>query len=567
MAKIKKAVAIVNEKRATSNLRKVLLILFLVAIFLCSFNQISSSDPFLHIKTGEVILSSGTIPHADIYLSSAIGNLWVTHEWLSEIIIYLIYLLAGFWGLIIFVSLLATLTYYILLRIAERHGANLYVSICIFLIVGQAGSVFWIPRPQVLVFLLFALLLYCLDAFERTSKRKYLPLLCVIIWVWANISSSVILGLLIFGLFFGMALIRNLKDRSPSFPYFGAALAIAVELSFINPNSWRTLVYSLTIMPALKTLSISEWQPITTFLWDRSIDFYIAEILIIAAFLVLKLGLKKESRNLSWLFLALGASLMPFMSSRHLIFWSLAVLPPLAWLISKALEKSVIAQSKTAATIAGIVAVVFIGFHLASLPNSPVNKKTLPVEAADFLAENNVKGNIFNLYETGDYLLWRIWPNVKVFIDGRSEVIAGTPLKEYLAIKDDDPSANFLIDKKYGFGYFVLPGDQTQLKSIWPLIQSLTQKGWWVVFWNDTSIVMARNDAANADVIAQYGLKYVGPFTIPQTIPESNAVAADQEIKKLITRFPDSVSIKNYAQSFEESHTIPINTSNQAVTN
>ena len=303
------------------------------------------------------------------------------------------------------------------------------------------------------------------------------------------------------------------------------------------------------------------------FLMEQKHRFLCCGNLIIAAFLVLKLGLKKESRNLSWLFLALGVSLMPFISSRHLIFWSLGVLPPLAWLISKALEKPLAAQPKIAATIAGIVAVVFIGFRLASLPSSPVNKKTLPVEAADFLAENNVTGNIFNLYDTGDYLIWRLWPNVKVFIDGRSEVIAGTPLEDYLAIKNDDPSADFLIYKKYGFGYFVLPGDRTQLEPIWPLIQSLTEKGWTVVFWNDTSIVMARNDAANAGVIAQYGLKYVGPFTLPQTVPESDAVAADQEIKKLITRFPDSVSIKNYAQSFEESHAIPASTSSETVTN
>src|SRR5258708_5295313 len=125
-----------NTKGAASKIQKVSLILFLAAIFLCSFNQISGSDTFYHIKTGEVILRSGAIPHADIYLASATGNLWVTHEWLGEIIFYLVYLLAGFLGLIVFVSLIATLTYYILLRIAESHGANLYVSICTFLVVG-----------------------------------------------------------------------------------------------------------------------------------------------------------------------------------------------------------------------------------------------------------------------------------------------------------------------------------------------------------------------------------------------------------------------------------------------
>ena len=84
-----------------------------------------------------------------------------------------------------------------------------------------------------------------------------------------------------------------------------------------------------------------------------------------------------------------------------------------------------------------------------------------------------------------------------------------------------------------------------------------------MVFWNDTSIVIARNDAANAGVIARYGVKYVGPFTHGQTVPENDKVAICQEVKKLITRFPDSVPIKNYAQSFEESHAIPPSTSSE----
>src|SRR5262249_13612871 len=43
-----------------------------------------------------------------------------------------------------------------------------------------------------------------------------------------------------------------------------------------------------------------------------------------------------------------------------------------------------------------------------------------PVGAADFLVAHRVTGPIFNVYEQGGYLMWRLWPQAKVFIDGRA---------------------------------------------------------------------------------------------------------------------------------------------------
>lgn len=539
-------------------LRKVSLFLFLVAVFLGPFNPIASSDTFYHLKTGQFILSTGNIPHADIYLSSAIGNLWVTHEWLSEVIFYLIYHFAGLWGLILFISLLATFTYYLLLRIAERHGASRPLSIIAILLVSLAGSSFWIVRPQAITFLLLALLLYCLDAFEQTSKKIYLPAICAIIWLWANVSASVILGFLILGAFVVATLLKYAQGAFPQFPYFGAAAVIAGELSLINPNSWRTLVYSITVMPALKVFDVYEWLPITNFLWDKSIDLYVAEIVVFAIVLIAWLGLRKSSRKLSWLFLMLGVSIMPFIAVRHLIIWTMVILPPLTWSFSKMFERLLAANRKLIGGVAIGIAVTFIAFRLISLPASAVDKKTLPVEAADFLTENNAKGNIFNDYSDGDYLIWRLWPNVKVFIDGRSEVIAGTPLAEYEAVEANDSSTDYIINDEYKVEYFIFSGDGNDLQPVFPLIQRLVGEGWSVVFWNDTSVVMARNDAANANMIGQYGLKYVGPFTLPEKIPQADAAAAEHELKTLKARFPDSTSIQSYEQRFAASHALPV---------
>ena len=43
-----------------------------------------------------------------------------------------------------------------------------------------------------------------------------------------------------------------------------------------------------------------------------------------------------------------------------------------------------------------------------------------PDGAARFLLANHIGGPMFNTYEYGGYLMWRLWPQERVFIDGRA---------------------------------------------------------------------------------------------------------------------------------------------------
>src|SRR5262249_46227228 len=43
-----------------------------------------------------------------------------------------------------------------------------------------------------------------------------------------------------------------------------------------------------------------------------------------------------------------------------------------------------------------------------------------PEKAADFILEHKLKGRIFNTYGQGGYLIWRLWPDQQVLLDGRA---------------------------------------------------------------------------------------------------------------------------------------------------
>ena len=50
-----------------------------------------------------------------------------------------------------------------------------------------------------------------------------------------------------------------------------------------------------------------------------------------------------------------------------------------------------------------------------------ISQRSYPDKAADFLVENKIKGNFFNDFNSGAYLLGRTFPDIKVFIDGRAD--------------------------------------------------------------------------------------------------------------------------------------------------
>jgi len=80
-------------RRFTSAL--VLRCLLFVAIF--SLAAVPPLDPDLwwHLANGRLIVTTASIPHADVYSFSAAGQPWVMHEWLADLGMYLIYQAGG----------------------------------------------------------------------------------------------------------------------------------------------------------------------------------------------------------------------------------------------------------------------------------------------------------------------------------------------------------------------------------------------------------------------------------------------------------------------------------------
>jgi hypothetical protein len=153
-------------------------------------------------------------------------------------------------------------------------------------------------------------MLFCVIFYgECLKRRKFfgLPaifLLPAIMVLWANLHGGFLLGLLIIGVFGGVALLRRDWVNFEIYSLAGAGCFIA---TFINPLGWHIYEGLATVLGHFSQAYITEWWP---YYRNITIPGSIPGIIYILIFIALELGYRGfcpiEARLLSWLFLFLG---------------------------------------------------------------------------------------------------------------------------------------------------------------------------------------------------------------------------------------------------------------------
>src|SRR5437762_179532 len=166
-------------------MNKTLRMIFEVYVFAYAFffaaRPLSDGDFWWHLKTGEYILNTHSIPRTDLFSFTNYGKPWVTHEWLSEAIFYVIYARLGFNALIVIFAVLTALAFWIAFKRAGSHPliGGSAALLGVWTVLPTIGV-----RPRVFTLLLSSVYLALLDRYVRTHERRYLWWLVPLMAVW-----------------------------------------------------------------------------------------------------------------------------------------------------------------------------------------------------------------------------------------------------------------------------------------------------------------------------------------------------------------------------------------------
>jgi hypothetical protein len=449
-------------RRVTSTV--VLRSVLFAAIF--SLAAVPPLDPDLwwHLANGRLILTTGSIPHVDVYSFSAAGQPWVMHEWLADLAMYLLYQLGGLTLMVAIFAGVVTASAACLYLLLRQTGLAASAAAAVTLVGALAGSTAWGARPQLLNVLFCGLLLLGLMRYRAGRLPAFV--LPPFIWLWANVHSAFVVGVIITVIFLGGEIFDAWRSRPGAMPRrrltaLGWGIVAGAGLAFVNPFGIQTVLFSLgTLTSPLIQNNIQEWA---------SPDFHsMAGMMFEALVFLMLVGLatgRVKARTSEWL-IAFALLYLALASQRHVPLFVLGA-APLMGRCAQALLGLLAAMlppvhDRPAAQAAfrwapsrpgapglllgaiNLVLLIVVGAgmvwyralpNLQSGPQAQAISAALPVGATDALQALGRPVRVFNYYDYGGYLVWRLFPaGGRVFIDGRVEVYGSQVFSRYLQV-------------------------------------------------------------------------------------------------------------------------------------
>lgn len=411
--------------------RRVFVGIVALGLFAMAARNVTDPDVWWHLRTGQLILHNHALFHADPYSFTKFGQPWVNHEWLSDILIFIVYRAAGWTGLIALFAAITSATF--MLLFARCYGPPyLAAAFAVWGAIASAPS--WGVRPQTFFVFLASLFLLIL---ERSSGRpNLLWYLLPATLVWVNLHAGYAMGIVLMVLF----LIGDTLDVVFGFEQWSQsrekikkmAIALAACLAIIPLNPYGTRMYSYPLQ-TLHSQSmqgyISEW-----FSPNFHAGMYLPLLLMILAIFVAATisPLRLCPRELLLLSATMWAALH---SVRHITIFVLVAAPLLSRLIYARLSEDqgfALRAKPAAATLSlrlcnGIVLAALVAFTVTRVRQvgaGQANAEALafPSAAVSFLSDNRLPGPLLNHYNWGGYLIWKLYPDYRVYIDGRADV-------------------------------------------------------------------------------------------------------------------------------------------------
>ena len=311
---------------------------------------------------------------------------------------------------------------------------------------------------------------------------------------WANLHGAFIAGLVIWALVFLGELLEKPKNWSQ--------LRVLI---WIGPSS---ILASL-----LNPDGLGIWKTGLGFLGNQYLVSHTAEylppdfqdpafwpFLLVIGLSILVLGLSQRRMNYAHLFLVGSWTAMALYSARNIPLYVVVVIPILCDLGAKLIKEA--RGSKVAdwflglqdritltenSIQGGLMAVLSVALSLYLLVigvrldfqgvGNYFSEDNFPVQAVDWIDGTQLEGNGFNYFPWGGYLLYQLWPDYLVFIDGQTDFYGEELTREYEQVITMQPGWQ-MVFSEFDVQWVIMPVDS-------PLASYLSESEDWMTLYQD----------------------------------------------------------------------------------
>jgi hypothetical protein len=454
----------------------------------------AQNDTWWHLRAGQDIWRTHTIPRTDHYSHTFPGAAWPDHEWLAQALIYAVYRVGGMPGLELGAAALvmaaAAVTWRLMVGTLAARAALMSLGL------GLSSSV-WVLRPHVLTLLLLAVLL----ALVARERHRFIPPLFLL---WANAHGGVVLGGLVLAAVWAAAILRWWRVRAAPDRARARTLSIVLALSGLAcaaaPLGFGIYHFVIESTERSMQVKIIEWFPVKpndffgVLFWASTAGF-VALVAARARRMFVRLPAAPWA---DWAVTAAALALLPLAarSLRNTAPFILLATPAASRLLGADFElppaiARLFRRKPRPATpdkprlnlailvVMSALAAVSVGFLYAS---GFARLGWRPISDGALAATRACEGPLYNQYGDGGTLIWFV-PEKPVFVDGRQDPYPLQFLLDIVEVEGGRKPYRPLFDR-FQIRCAFLPVEAST-------VDELTAEGWSTRFRDDKYAVLA----------------------------------------------------------------------------
>jgi len=432
-------------------------LLIFVAISYYFFPVKADPDLWGHTKFGIDFIQNGRLPKVDSFSFTATGQEWINHEWLSETIFGICYLINQDQGLFWLRTAIFCAFVFGMLTLYWIRWAHLVFIFILTMFALPYFSIFLNVRPHSFTYLFVILTLLCLEAY-RVGKKGWIWFLPPLMILWVNLHGGFVVGvgLITVGL---LALIfqkENSLEELRSSEKRKLVIIIFLTLLSTLCNPYGTKLFSYLFMAlSLKRELITEWATVS----NAQAAHHLTWFFLTGVLLIISKGWKRSTQTIFFIITAFFS----FWNVRFFIL--LVIFGSLVLLVSAKILWERYVDCERYAFLNRLnssmtIFLLLIAISLVVLPkvyrdinlygaHVQVDSSAYPTNAIKVLKNHNLGPNLALPFQWGEYAIWHLYPKYKVSVDGRYETVYSSKYVEsYIKSYYNGSLEKFLSDLK-----------------------------------------------------------------------------------------------------------------------
>jgi hypothetical protein len=462
--------------------------------FVVGLAPLADGDLWWHLAAGREIVRTRGFLITDPFSSGALGRPWVDVHWLFQLAAYGVHALGGLRALVIAKCALVAVGALVLMAAVTRGAGprSRAVFVPAFLAALFAARALLLLRPIIPTLVFVAVFFTLLERFRHEGRWAVLAPLPLLQIAWANVQALSMLGpALVAAYAFAMAASR-FAGRSRWYPFSEesapgvdpkratrcllATLGLTVAACFVTPYGARAVALPFALLGRLLPVTGNVYsgnvaENVPPWVLERTGAGPFGHVALYLGLLALCL-VSARRVMLSHVVVVVALAALALASNRNvlLLYWlatPIAVMSAMPALrrVSVGLRRSRVTRGRrlvralpASAAAAVLITVLTLG-GLAAARETSLGEPApwrAPTESTRIISERGGEGAIFAADQFGGFLMWRLGPAHRPYMDTRLVLRTAEEFEEYLSVVDE-PQRFDAWEQDKGFAYVILP--------------------------------------------------------------------------------------------------------------